>query len=123
MKNFYLQGMDNLARNFDAAGTMFRKSLDAAMKHLDPTGKGTLEKRIDSLDPAIGVTALCAGRMRIFGQLNLELTDDGRVLTVNPDRRDRLWFACAARAVQATLANQGETRRVLTVVMWKPKVR
>jgi hypothetical protein len=53
---FYLQGMDNIARNFDAAGTMFRKSLDAALKHLDPTGKGTLEKRIDNLPAATGVT-------------------------------------------------------------------
>lgn len=54
---FYLQGMDNLARNFDAAGTMFRKSLDAALKYVHPTGKGTnLEKRINDLPAATGVT-------------------------------------------------------------------
>jgi hypothetical protein len=53
---FYLQGMDNMARNFDAAGTMFRKSLDAALKKLDPEGKGTLQNRIDSLPEATGVT-------------------------------------------------------------------
>jgi hypothetical protein len=29
-----LQGMDDVAKNFDAAGTMFRKCLDAALKHL-----------------------------------------------------------------------------------------
>ena len=55
-KSFYLQGMDNIARNFDAAGTMFRKSLDAALKKLDPSGKGTLEKRINCLPPETGVT-------------------------------------------------------------------
>jgi hypothetical protein len=37
--SFYLQGMDNLARkNYDAAGTMFRKSLDTALKRLDQSG-------------------------------------------------------------------------------------
>lgn len=53
---FYLQGMENVARNFDAAGTMFRKSLDTALKRLDPNGKGTLEKRIDNLPAETGVT-------------------------------------------------------------------
>jgi hypothetical protein len=56
VKRFYVQGLDNMAGNFDAAGTMFRKSLDAALKHIDPTGKGTLEKRIDNLPAATGVT-------------------------------------------------------------------
>ena len=56
VSRFYLQGMDNIARNFNAAGTMFRKSLDAALKHLDKAGKGTLEKRIDNLPAATGVT-------------------------------------------------------------------
>jgi hypothetical protein len=56
VERFYLQGMDNISRNFDAAGTMFRKSLDAALKHLDPTGKGTLEKRIDNLPTDKDVT-------------------------------------------------------------------
>jgi hypothetical protein len=53
---FYLQGMDNMPRNFDAAGTMFRKSLDTALKKLDETGKGSLQKRIDNLPEAAGVT-------------------------------------------------------------------
>lgn len=56
VSRFYSQGMDNLARNFDAAGTMFRKSLDTALKHLDPIGKGTLETRINKLPQATGVT-------------------------------------------------------------------
>lgn len=54
---YYLQGMDNLKRkNFDAAGTMFGKALDVGLKRLDPSGKGTLEKRIDSLPEIIGIT-------------------------------------------------------------------
>jgi hypothetical protein len=56
VKRFYLQGMDNVAQNFDAAGTMFRKCLDTALKHLDPNGKGNLEKRIDHLPEVTGVT-------------------------------------------------------------------
>jgi hypothetical protein len=55
--SFYLQGMDNLARkNYDAAGTMFRKSLDAALRRLDQSGKGTLQQRIDNLPAAVAVT-------------------------------------------------------------------
>lgn len=55
--SFYTQGMDSLRRkNFDAAGTMFRKSLDVGLKAIDPTGKGTLEKRIDHLPDTLGIT-------------------------------------------------------------------
>jgi hypothetical protein len=55
--SFYLQGMDNVARkNYDAAGTMFRKSLDTALKHLDPSGKGTLQHRIDNLPATVAIT-------------------------------------------------------------------
>jgi Domain of unknown function (DUF4145) len=55
--SYYLQGMDNLARkNFDAAGTMFRKSLDAALRRLDPSAKGTLQLRIDNLPAAVAIT-------------------------------------------------------------------
>jgi hypothetical protein len=37
VRRFYLQGMDSLTRkSFDAAGTMFRKSLDTGLKSLDP---------------------------------------------------------------------------------------
>jgi Domain of unknown function (DUF4145) len=57
IRSFYTQGMDNLARkNFDAAGTMFRKSLDTALKRLDPSGKGTLQHRIENLPAALGIT-------------------------------------------------------------------
>lgn len=56
VSNFYLQGMHNLPRHYDAAGTMFRKALDTALKHLDPKTKGTLEVRINSLPPTLGVT-------------------------------------------------------------------
>ena len=54
----YLQGMDNVARkNWDAAGTMFRKALDTALRCLDPSGKGSLKDRIDNLPEALGVTS------------------------------------------------------------------
>jgi hypothetical protein len=57
VRRFYVRGMDNLRwKNFDASGTMFRKSLDTALKHLDPPGKGTLQQRIDNLPVAIGIT-------------------------------------------------------------------
>jgi hypothetical protein len=57
VQSFYTQGMDNVARkNFDAAGTMFRKSLDSALRRLDPSGKGTLQQRIDNLPAALGIT-------------------------------------------------------------------
>ena len=57
IESFYSQGMDSLSRkNFDAAGTMFRKSLDTALKRLDPSGKGNLQQRIDKLPVAVGVT-------------------------------------------------------------------
>ena len=56
VSHFYLQGLDNLPRNFDAAGTMFRKSLDTALRYLDPSGQGTLEARINKLPSATGVT-------------------------------------------------------------------
>jgi hypothetical protein len=55
--SFYLQGMANLTlKHYDASGTMFRKSLDTALKRLDPSGKGTLQHRIDNLPAAIGIT-------------------------------------------------------------------
>lgn len=57
VRTFYLQGMDNLARkNFDAAGSMFRKTLDTALKALHPEGRGTLAKRIDELPAEKGAT-------------------------------------------------------------------
>jgi hypothetical protein len=54
--NYYLQGVENLSRkNFDAAGTMFGKALDAGLRKLHPEGKGTLERRIDNLPDTIGI--------------------------------------------------------------------
>jgi Domain of unknown function (DUF4145) len=53
----YLQGAANLRYgHFDAAGAMFRKCLETALKQLDPTGKGSPAKRIDELPRDSGVT-------------------------------------------------------------------
>lgn len=57
IRSFYTQGIDSLRRqNYDAAGTMFRKSLDVTLKRLYPEGKGTLQKRIDALPHDLGIT-------------------------------------------------------------------
>lgn len=57
IRSFFLQGLDNHRRHhFDAAGTMFRKALDAALRRLHPDGKGTLQKRIEALPAELGVT-------------------------------------------------------------------
>ncbi|MGD0634098.1 MAG: DUF4145 domain-containing protein [Beijerinckiaceae bacterium] len=57
VSGYFMQGIDSLARkNLDAAGVMFRKALDAGLKKLHPEGKGSLEKRIDSLPVETGVT-------------------------------------------------------------------
>lgn len=54
---FYLQRVDNLKRgHFDAAGTMFRKSLDTDLKRLHAEGNGPLENRVDGLPGSIGIT-------------------------------------------------------------------
>lgn len=49
--SFYLQGVKNLqARRYDAAGAMFRKTLDTATKAITPEHKSlTLYKRINKL--------------------------------------------------------------------------
>lgn len=44
---FYAQGMDNLPGNWDAAGSMFRKALETALKNKFPEIKGTLYERIE----------------------------------------------------------------------------
>ena len=44
---FYTQGMENLSRNWDAAGTMFRKALDTGLKKKFPELRGNLKTRID----------------------------------------------------------------------------
>jgi hypothetical protein len=57
IRAFYLQGLDSLRRKgYDAAGTMFRKSLDVALKRIHPDGHGTLQRRIDALPPDLGIT-------------------------------------------------------------------
>ena len=43
---FYRQGMENLQKNYDAAGSMFRKVLDTGLKAKFPEIKGDLKKRI-----------------------------------------------------------------------------
>lgn len=56
-RRYYLQGLNALRRDdYDAAGTMFRKCLDSALKALAPGGKGTLQQRIDKLPASTGVT-------------------------------------------------------------------
>lgn len=57
IRSFYLQGLNSLGRgSYDAAGTMFRKSLDVALKRIYPEGRGTLQKRINTLPPELGIT-------------------------------------------------------------------
>jgi len=49
--------MDSLTRrNFDAAGAMFRKSLDTDLKRIHSEGRGKVQNRIDNLPEATGVT-------------------------------------------------------------------
>lgn len=54
VEGFYIQGLDNLkAERWDAAGAMFRKSLDVATKIVSQTHKGvSLFKRIEELHKA-----------------------------------------------------------------------
>ncbi len=44
---FFRQGADNLPRNPDAAGAMFRKALEVGLKDKYPALEGSLKKRID----------------------------------------------------------------------------
>ena len=45
---FFRQGMENLPGNWDAAGAMFRKALDTALKHKFPDLRGRLFERIEN---------------------------------------------------------------------------
>ena len=54
---FFEQGMENLARNWDAAGTMFRKALDAGLKDKWPEVTGSLYDRIEKIATEGGLTA------------------------------------------------------------------
>jgi len=57
VSRFYVQGLDSLRRgNFDAAGAMFRKALEGALKRLAPEAKGSVFARIEALPPETGVT-------------------------------------------------------------------
>ncbi len=57
VKSYYLQGVDCSSRkSFDAAGAVFRKTLEAALRALPSSGSGTLAKRIGSLPEEVGVT-------------------------------------------------------------------
>ena len=44
---FYLQAAENVGRNFDAAGAMFRKALDVTLKIICPEATGKLANRIN----------------------------------------------------------------------------
>lgn len=71
IQQYFLQALDNASRsNWDAAGIMFRKTLDASLKNIDPSGSGTLYNRITNLPASIGITdALkeCAHEIRRLG--------------------------------------------------------
>ena len=60
VKRFYEQGVDNLQKNWDASGSMFRKALEAALKNKFPDVKGDLYHRIEGAKKAGGLTAALA---------------------------------------------------------------
>ena len=49
VKSYFRQGINSLDGSFDAAGTMFRKSLEAGLKDKSPETKGNLVQRIKKL--------------------------------------------------------------------------
>ena len=53
---FYIQGLDNLSRNWDAAGSMFRKALETGLRAKFPDKTGTLYDRIESAKRASKLT-------------------------------------------------------------------
>ncbi len=57
LKRFYEQGVDNLQKNWDASGSMFRKALETALKIKFPDVKGDLYHRIEGAKEAGGLTA------------------------------------------------------------------
>jgi hypothetical protein len=57
VENFFMQAKGSAQRaHWDAAGAMFRKSLDVSLRQLNPNGKGTIYDRIESLPDSAGVT-------------------------------------------------------------------
>lgn len=56
IKSFFIQAVDNLSQNWDAAGAMFRKVLDVALKDKFPKIEGNLKQRIDEAAKQQGLT-------------------------------------------------------------------
>ena len=70
VKRYYIQGEDNLPTNWDAAGVMYRKSLEAALRVKFPDLEGSLMARIDAAAKEGKITAEMsdwAHRIRILG--------------------------------------------------------
>lgn len=67
----YWQALDNIKRqNWTAAGMMFRKTLEGAVKQLNPNAKGVLQSKIDQLGDQHGITQSMktwAHEVRIIG--------------------------------------------------------
>ena len=53
---YFLEAIDNVKTGPNAAGAMFRKSVDVALKHVAPELKGNLVKRIDKAADARKLT-------------------------------------------------------------------
>lgn len=70
-QGLYLQGLDSLTRrNWDAAGAMFRKSLEVAVSEIFPEGRGTLAECIKKLPDDRGLTKSMkdwANEIRLLG--------------------------------------------------------
>jgi hypothetical protein len=60
IRSAYLSGLDNLRRpnGTNAAAMMFRRSLELAVKKLNPEGRGDLKARIAALSPDLATPAM-----------------------------------------------------------------
>ena len=70
VESYFRQGIDSLGESVDAAGMMFRKSLETALKNKFPETKGTLAQRIKQLAENASLTqdlADWADHIRIEG--------------------------------------------------------
>ncbi len=55
--SFFVQAEENLPKNYDAAGAMYRKALDTATLNIDPSLKGkNLYQRIEALADQFAIT-------------------------------------------------------------------
>lgn len=75
---YFIQGMDNVPKNWDAAGAMFRKALEAALKHKFSDLSGTLFSRIQQAAKRHDLTpelAKWSDQIRIEG--NKAVHDEG----------------------------------------------